>query len=148
MFRVTVLAILLATPLLVSAQETYGNANAAKKVLVVRFDTPFKKAVFAEVGKLLSDNGYYVEVIAPSAFTAPAMGTLVVYGEGSTTGTPWDDKTRDYLAGQTKGVFFATFKRSAKPFKAPAGVDAISGSSKDNQATTAKKIADSVMKQL
>lgn len=148
MHKLFALAALIAVPALVSAQEVYGDAKAAKKVLMVRFDTPFKKAVFAEAAKTLGAAGYYVEVVAPAAFKAPAAGTFVVYGEGSTTGTPWDDNVRAYLMQQNKGIFFATFKRAAKPFNAPKGVDVISSASKDNQADTAKKLADAVMKQL
>ncbi|MGL5722193.1 MAG: hypothetical protein ACRCY4_07335 [Brevinema sp.] len=140
--------LMLVVPMVGYSQETYGNANAAKKVLVVRPATDFKKAVSVDVGNQLATDGYSVQVVEPKDFKAPVAGTLVVYLEGATAGTPWDDTTRNYLISQKKGVFYTTFKRANKPFNAVAGIDVLSGASKDNRANTATTLVAAIKKQL
>ncbi len=136
------LLIMLLLPVLASAQE-YGDANAAKKILVASFDTPFKKSVFEQFGTQMAAAGYYVSVVTPEAFIAPAAGTLVVYGEGATKGQPWSDSMRAYVAKNANSVYLHTFKRGAVPPVAK-GVDVISTASKANVGTTVKDLVAKV----
>ena len=129
-----ILFMMLLFPVLISGQE-YGEANAAKKIVVARFETPFKTDVFTQFAQKMADAGYHVTVVTPDKFVAPAAGTLTVYGEGALKGQPWSDELRAYIAKNANSIYLHTFKRGAVPPVAK-GVDVISSASKANVAQT------------
>ena len=123
------LFVILLFPIFVSAQE-YGDVNARKKVIVARFETPFKNKVFAKFGQQMADAGYHVTVITPDKVIVPTVGTLTVYGEGALRGKPWDDAMREYIAKNSDAIYLYTCKVDGIPPVA-IGVDVISAASSD-----------------
>ena len=139
--------IMLLFPTFVSAQE-YGDGNARKKVIVARFETPFKNKVFEQFGQQMADAGYYVNVITPDKFVAPTLGTLTIYGEGALRGKPWDDVLREYIANNSDTIFLHTCKIDGIPPVAT-GVDVISAASTDsNVEQTVKNLISKAMAKL
>ena len=123
------LLMMLLFPIFVSAQE-YGDASAPKKIIVARFETPFKKEVFTKFGQQMADKGYYVNVIKPEEYVVPIVGVLTIYGEGALKGQPWDDKLREFIANNSDAIYVHTCKKDGLPPIAT-GVDVISAASTD-----------------
>ena len=141
------LFMILLFPALISAQE-YGDINARKKVIVARFETPFKNKVFEQFGQQMAEAGYYVTVITPDKFVAPTIGTLTVYGEGALRGKPWDDVLREYTAENSDTIYLHTCKVDGLPPVA-IGVDVISAASTDNNVEqTVKNLVSRAMAKL
>ena len=141
------LFMILLFPILVSAQE-YGDINATKKIIVARFETPFKNKVFAQFGQQMADAGYYVTVMTPDKFVSPPLGILTIYGEGATRGKPWDDVLREYVANNTDTIYLHTCKVDGLPPIA-IGADVISAASSDrNVEQTVKNLISRAMAKL
>ncbi len=133
-------------PVLISAQE-YGDVNATKKIIVARFESPFKNKVFAQFGQQMADAGYHVTVVTPDKFVAPVEGILTVYGEGALKGQPWSDELRAYIAKNSNAIYLHTFKRGTVPPVAK-GVDVISSASKANVEDTVKTLVTKALAKL
>ena len=141
------LFMILLFPAIISAQE-YGDINARKKVIVARFETPFKNKVFAQFGQKMADAGYHVTVITPDKFVSPPIGTLTVYGEGALRGKPWDDVLREYISKNIDAIYVHTCKVDGLPPVAE-GVDVISAASTDNNVEqTVKNLVSRAMAKL
>ena len=141
------LFMILLFPILVSAQE-YGDVNTRKKVIVARFETPFKNKVFAQFGQQMADAGYHVTVVTPDKFVIPTVGTLTIYGEGALQGKPWDDALREYIANNSDSIYLYTCKVDGLPPTAT-GVDVISAASTDsNVEQTVKNLISRAMAKL
>ena len=141
------LFMMLLFPILISAQE-YGDPSVRKKVLVARFESPFKNKVFAQFGQQMADAGYHVTVVTPDKFVIPAVGTLTIYGEGALRGKPWDDVLRAYIAKNSDAIYLYTCKIDGIPPLAK-GVDVISAASTDsNIEQTVKNLISRAMSKL
>lgn len=142
-----ILFMVLLFPILVSAQE-YGDVNARRKVIVARFESPFKNKVFDQFGQKMAKAGYYVTVVTPDKFVVPNIGTLTIYGEGALRGKPWDDILREYIAKNSDAIYLYTCKIDGIPPVAK-GVDVISAASTDsNVEQTVKNLISRAMAKL